>query len=245
MTPSRAASAAVTPASAAWPACSGFDIESMRNACCSPAEKVATVASACAKRVAIELEQLGRRGRGAEAADGAGVVPVLVVGAAHRGADAGRDLVPDDHRAQERFAARAPGLRERERGRDRRRAGVVDAVAEDVVDLDRVRGRAVDQRRGAHGRAPAEGEARRRRGRAPRRRRARAASPAAPPRRAAAPRTSRSPRASRGAAPPARSGSRREASANAANRSTTCIKFLYDGSTRSASRRMAGHSSSP
>ena len=41
-----AASAAVTPASAARPACRGFDIESMRKACWSPAEKVATVASA-------------------------------------------------------------------------------------------------------------------------------------------------------------------------------------------------------
>ena len=48
VTPSRAASAAVTPASAARPACSGFDIESMRNACCRPAAKVVTVASACA-----------------------------------------------------------------------------------------------------------------------------------------------------------------------------------------------------
>ena len=108
----------------------------------------------------VELEQLGRGRCGAEAADGAGVVPVLVVGAAHRRADAGRDLVADDHRAQECFAARATGLGERERGRDRRRAGVVDAVAEDVVDLDRVRGRAVDQRRGTHGRAPAQREAR-------------------------------------------------------------------------------------
>src|SRR5439155_381961 len=52
VTPSAAASAAVTPASAARPACMGLDIESARNACCRPAEKVATVASAWAKRFA-------------------------------------------------------------------------------------------------------------------------------------------------------------------------------------------------
>ena len=109
--------------------------------------------------LAVELEQLGGGRGGAEAADGAGVVPVLVVRAAHRRADAGRDLVADDHRAQERFAARAARLGERERGGNGRRAGVIDAVAEDVVDLDRVRGRAVDQRRGADGRPAAEREA--------------------------------------------------------------------------------------
>ena len=73
MTPSAAASAAVTPASAAWPACSGFDIESMRNACCSPAEKVATVASACAKRFASSCSSSAA----AAAAPKQPIVPVL------------------------------------------------------------------------------------------------------------------------------------------------------------------------
>src|SRR5256885_1806828 len=49
VTPPAAASAAVTPASAARPACMGLDMESERKACCRPAEKVATVASARAK----------------------------------------------------------------------------------------------------------------------------------------------------------------------------------------------------
>src|SRR5712691_1724739 len=35
---------------------------------------------------------------------------------------------------------------------------MIDALAEDVVDLDRMRGRAVDERRRAHARAPAERE---------------------------------------------------------------------------------------
>src|SRR6266542_2502861 len=96
VTPSAAASAAVTPASAARPACSGFDIESLRKACCSPAE----------------------------AADGAGVVPVAVMRPPHRGTDAGRDLVADDDRAKELCSARALRLRQRQRGGDGGRAGM-------------------------------------------------------------------------------------------------------------------------
>src|SRR3546814_9194114 len=46
--PFDAAWAARTPIQAAWPACNGLVIESDRNACCSPAEKVAVVASECA-----------------------------------------------------------------------------------------------------------------------------------------------------------------------------------------------------
>ncbi len=49
VTPSAASCAASTPASAARPACSGLDIESIRNACCRPAAKVAAVASAWPK----------------------------------------------------------------------------------------------------------------------------------------------------------------------------------------------------
>ena len=110
----------------------------MRNACCSPAAKVATVASACAKRLASS-RAARRGGAGAEAADGAGVVPVAVVRAAHRRADARGNLVADDDRAQEGLARCAACLRERERGSDGRRAGMVDAVAEDVIHLDGVR----------------------------------------------------------------------------------------------------------
>ena len=44
--PYSALSAAIAPASAAWPAWSGFDIESERNACWSAAAMVAEVASA-------------------------------------------------------------------------------------------------------------------------------------------------------------------------------------------------------
>jgi hypothetical protein len=48
----------------------------------------------------IEAEQLRRRGCRAKAADRAGVVPVAVMRAAHRGADPGGNLVTDDHPAQ-------------------------------------------------------------------------------------------------------------------------------------------------
>ena len=64
--------------------------------------------------------------------------------AAHHRADASGDLVADDHRTQEFLAGARAWQRER-RG-DGRRARVIDAVAIDVVDLDRVRGGAVDQR---------------------------------------------------------------------------------------------------
>ena len=78
--------------------------------------------------------------------------------AAHRRGDARRDLVAHDHRAQKRLARCAAGLSEGERGGDGGRARVIDAVAEDVVHLDRMRGRAVDERRRAHRGAPAQGE---------------------------------------------------------------------------------------
>ena len=73
VTPSRAESAAVTPASAARPACSGLDIESMRKACCRPAQNVVTVASALAKR------RLSRASSSAAAAQAPKqpIVPVL------------------------------------------------------------------------------------------------------------------------------------------------------------------------
>ncbi len=86
-------------------------------------------------------------------------MPVLVVRAPHRRADARRDLVADDHRAQELRAVAPVRLRERQRRRDGRRARVVDAVAVDVVHLDGVRRGAVDQRGRARRRRTSEREA--------------------------------------------------------------------------------------
>jgi hypothetical protein len=102
----------------------------------------------------VEPEHLGGGARRAEAADRAGVVPVLVVRAAHRLSDARRYFVADDHRAQEGLARRAARLRNGERRGDGRRAGMVDAFAEDVVDFGGMRRRAVDDRGRAHARAP-------------------------------------------------------------------------------------------
>ena len=108
----------------------------------------------------VEAEQLGRGARRAETADGSGVVPVPVVSAAHGRGDARGDLVADDHRAQELLARGAARLRDGERSGDGRRPGMVDALAENVVHLECVRGRAVDERRGSYRRAPAQGEMR-------------------------------------------------------------------------------------
>ena len=109
----------------------------------------------------VQLQKLrGRRAR-AEAADGAGVVPVAVMRASHRRADARRDLVADDHRPQEIPALEA----ERVCRSDGRRAGMVDAVTIDIVDFDRVRGGAVDERQGARITGLAERFLQQRRGR--------------------------------------------------------------------------------
>jgi hypothetical protein len=73
----------------------------------------------CRERVSeaerIEAEQLRRRGCRAKAADRPGVVPVSIVRAAHRGADAGGYLVAHDHPAQKGFPGRAPRMGQRER----------------------------------------------------------------------------------------------------------------------------------
>src|SRR3954470_10124885 len=93
----------------------------------------------------VEIQNFRGGSAGAKAADCAGVVPVLVMRAAHRRADARRDLVADDDRAQEIRLARA----ERVRGGDGGCAGMVDAIAVDVVDFDGMRGGAVNERHGA------------------------------------------------------------------------------------------------
>jgi hypothetical protein len=67
-----------------------------------------------------------------------------VVRGLHRRADARGDLVADGDRLQQLGAARAAILGHRERRRDRRAARVVDRVAEDVVELHRMRDAAVD-----------------------------------------------------------------------------------------------------
>ena len=65
--------------------------------------------------------------------------------AAHRRADARRDFVTDDHRAHEGRAGDAARLRQCQRGRNGRRARVINAVAKNVIDLSRVCGAAVDE----------------------------------------------------------------------------------------------------
>ena len=108
----------------------------------------------------VQLQQFGASRCRAKAADGAGVVKIFVVVAAHGGADAGGDFVTDDDRAHQRFAGDAARLRERQRSRDGRRAGVVNAVAKNIIDFGRVGGAAVDQSGSAGGGDSAEREAR-------------------------------------------------------------------------------------
>ncbi len=102
------------------------------------------------KAFCIQAVDGGSRGRGAEAADGAGVVPVAIMRAPHGRADARGYLVADDDAAQEGLAARAAFLGHRQGGGDGRRARMVDRVAVDVVHLHGVRGGGVDQRRGSY-----------------------------------------------------------------------------------------------
>src|SRR5690606_3630480 len=89
--------------------------------------------------------------RRAERADRTRRVPEFVVRRLHRETDARRNLVADDNRGQEFRGGCALGLRGGKCGADRRAAGVVDGITEDVVELDGVRGRTVDERCRAQG----------------------------------------------------------------------------------------------
>ena len=94
----------------------------------------------------IQAQHRRRRGRRAKGADRAGRVPEIVVGRLDDDADPGRQLIPGDHRAQEQVAVRVASLRDRERGADGRRARVIERIAIDIVELDRMRCATVDQR---------------------------------------------------------------------------------------------------
>jgi hypothetical protein len=97
----------------------------------------------------VELEDLGGgRGR-ADGADGAGGVPVGVVGRLDGGGDPVADLVPDGDGTEHLLPRRVHVLAERQCGGHCRRPRVVDALTEDVVELGGVRGGAVDERGGA------------------------------------------------------------------------------------------------
>ena len=123
--PRAAASAASTPASAAWPECSGLLIASDLNACCSPAAMVAALASACAKAGAGSREHFrSRRGR-ADRADGPGRVPVPVVAGIDRDRDPAAYLVARCHRPEEAVPRCVQALGYGERGRDGRGSGMV------------------------------------------------------------------------------------------------------------------------
>ncbi len=105
----------------------------------------------------IQIQQAGDGGGSAERADRAGGVPEPVMRGLHGQADARRDLVSHHNRAQQRRAVGAPRLCRGQGGPDHRAARVVDRVAEDVVELDRVRCGRIDQRRRPQRRAPQAG----------------------------------------------------------------------------------------
>ena len=127
VTPSRAASAAVTPASAARPGVQRLRHRVHAERLLQPGGEGRHRRQRMGELARVRVPAASAAAaRGAEAADGAGVVPVLVVRAAHRRADARRDLVADDDGAQEvrgRSArARAPRRWSARRG-DRCRRG--------------------------------------------------------------------------------------------------------------------------
>ena len=106
----------------------------------------------------VQLQHGGHGRRGTEGAVGRGHMPVLVMRTPHHAGDAGGDLVTDDNRAQEILARQVVRLRRGERGGDHWRAGMVDRVAEDVVELDGMRGGGVDHRGATQRRGPARRE---------------------------------------------------------------------------------------
>ncbi len=95
-------------------------------------------------RPVMRLEQEGGRGGAAEAAHRSGGVEIQIVRGLHGRADAGRDLIAHRDRAQQVAAGTALVLGDGQGRGDHRDAGVVHRVAKDVVELDRVGGRAVD-----------------------------------------------------------------------------------------------------
>ena len=111
-------------------------------------------------RRAVELVQRRRCSGGAKAADRAGVVPVLVMRAAQCGADAGRDFVAGDHGFEHLQAVGLLLLADGPSRSDGGSARVVNRFSVNVIDFDRVRGRAIDQGGGARARGTPEREPR-------------------------------------------------------------------------------------
>ena len=97
----------------------------------------------------IEAEHPSRRrGRSEYAAGGGGVEAALVMRAGRqREGEAAGDLVAGDDGGQHVGAARARHLRRGQRGRDHRRAGMQRAGGVGIVEIQRMRERAVQQRR--------------------------------------------------------------------------------------------------
>ena len=144
--PPLASSAASTPLRAASPACSGFTIVpkfSLR-----PDADEAAIASACPVAAASRpSSRLAPRGR-AEGAERRRAVPAaLIVARIHQPAEARLDLEADDVRVEHRAAGRARDLAGREHRRHERRARMRERHEAHVVEVERVRGRAVGERR--------------------------------------------------------------------------------------------------
>src|SRR5690606_71339 len=98
------------------------------------------------RRRRIEAEHPRARRRRAEGAERAGGVPAAgIVAVAHGGAEAAFDLDPGDEGGEQRLAVEALPLAEGEGGRHHRHGRVPGHHAEHVVEVERVRGRAIDE----------------------------------------------------------------------------------------------------
>ena len=143
--PSRASSAAKRPLRAVCPTCSGLVI--VPKLALMPEASEAAIASACAVRAAVEAEQVAARRRGAEHAEGRGRVPaLLVMMVMHAAADPRLGLEPGDIGGDEGAAGAVERLAEREQRRQDRRRRVAAQRVADIVEIERVRRGAVDQR---------------------------------------------------------------------------------------------------
>ena len=110
----------------------------------------------------VQSQEMSGRRRGTETADRGGAVEAAgVVAGCHQGADAAERLVAGDESGDHRLAVGALRLAQRQQHRQDRHAGMAAHGHVDVVEVERVRSGAVDQRRQLRRRARAMPDERR------------------------------------------------------------------------------------
>ena len=128
-----------------WPTCSGLVI--VPKLALMPLANEAAIASACAVCAGVRPHQVAARGRRAEHAQGRGRVPALfVMVEMHAAGDPRLGLEPGDIGGDEGGAGAVAAVGEREQRRQDRRRRVAAQRIADIVEIERMRRGAVDQR---------------------------------------------------------------------------------------------------